>query len=164
MEDKKFKQFLTISTVWVVVVGIISYLISPNYTPLVLIPLIFMFRETLKVEKVEVDKELEKDVESYREAAELLESKLEETIQILDDYEEIFDSQVVNIPCICGDNMFSGILSPNIENEVRCEKCQNLFKISINYDTVLVSEPMIDTTVVTEKIKNVKPLRPENNN
>ena len=65
-----------------------------------------------------------------------------EQTQVLDDYERIFDSQLVHLPCVCGGNTFEGLFSPNSENIVECEKCKNKYRVSVDYNSVLISEPM----------------------
>jgi uncharacterized membrane protein len=65
-----------------------------------------------------------------------------EQSQVIDEYEKIFETQLVHLPCVCGGNTFEGLFSPNVENIVECEKCKNKYRVGINYDTVLISEPI----------------------
>jgi hypothetical protein len=67
---------------------------------------------------------------------------VEEQIIVIKEYEDIFDTQLVELPCVCGGNTFKGLFSPNTENLVECEKCKNRYQVTINYDTVLLSEPL----------------------
>lgn len=70
-----------------------------------------------------------------------------EQAKILEEYEQIFDSQLVELPCVCGGNTFQGLFSPKTENIVECEKCKNKYRVTINYDSVMISEPLnIDQT------------------
>lgn len=62
--------------------------------------------------------------------------------EILDEYERIFDSQLVELPCVCGGNTFQGLFSPKTENIVTCDKCKNNYRVDIHYESVLISEPM----------------------
>lgn len=163
MDNIKSKEFYVASAIWCIIVAIVSYHTLPVLSILSIVPLLFYFFHLAQKEKIDLNPQLKEEVKTYQEACDLLEGKLQETLKMLDDYEEIFDSQLVNIPCVCGDNMFTGILSPNIDNEVRCDKCNNLFSIKINYDTVLISEPMVDTTVVTNQIARVEPIIPIDN-
>lgn len=66
----------------------------------------------------------------------------EELKMVVAEYEEIFDSQVAEIPCNCNDNVFRGIFSPSLDNIVECDKCKNKYKVTMNYDTVLMTEPL----------------------
>lgn len=88
----------------------------------------------------------------YSESSETI-SKLEQTTaeqeeilreqsSIIEEYETIFDSQLVELPCVCGNNIFKGLFSPNVENVVTCDKCKNTYRVEINYDSVLISEPL----------------------
>ncbi len=62
--------------------------------------------------------------------------------EVIAEYENIFDSQMVELPCICGGNTFEGLFSPKLENIVECENCKNKFRITIDYNTTLISEPL----------------------
>ena len=65
-----------------------------------------------------------------------------EQTQVIDEYEKIFDSQLVELPCVCGGNTFQGLFSPKTENVVECEKCKNKYRVTVNYDSVMISEPL----------------------
>jgi len=71
-----------------------------------------------------------------------LDSIIGEQSQVIEEYEKIFDSQLVELPCVCGGNTFQGLFSPKTENVVECEKCHNKYKVNINYDSVMISEPL----------------------
>ena len=83
-----------------------------------------------------------------------LEALKEEQLTVIKDYEQIFDAQLVELPCVCGGNTFKGLFSPNTDNEVQCEKCKNNYRVNINYDTVLIAEPM-DQKAVNDSINNI---------
>ncbi len=70
------------------------------------------------------------------------ESLTNEHLKVIKEYEEIFDAQLVELPCVCGGNTFKGLFSPNTANDVQCEKCKCNYRVTINYDTVLIAEPM----------------------
>lgn len=71
-----------------------------------------------------------------------LDGILGEQTQVIEEYEKIFDSLLVELPCVCGGNTFQGLFSPKTENIVECEKCRNKYKVNINYDAVMISEPL----------------------
>ena len=89
--------------------------------------------------------ELKNTIEEY-------ERVIEEDFKVLSEYEDIFDAQLVELPCICGGNTFKGLFSPKLENLVQCEKCKNQYKVTINYDTILLSEPMDQTDIENKLI------------
>lgn len=69
---------------------------------------------------------------------------IDEQYDTIKEYEAIFDSQVVEIPCGCGENSFVGIFVPNTENICTCEKCKSTYKIFISFDSILTTEPLED--------------------
>lgn len=71
-----------------------------------------------------------------------MEGIVAEQTEILEEYERIFDSQLVELPCVCGGNTFKGLFSPNVENVVTCEKCKNKYRVTVNYESVLITEPL----------------------
>lgn len=76
------------------------------------------------------------------ELIEKMDSIIQEQDVVLANYEQIFDSQLVKLPCICGGNTFEGLFSPNTDNIVECENCKNKYKVTVDYQSVLVSEPL----------------------
>jgi hypothetical protein len=56
--------------------------------------------------------------------------------------EEIINLQTIPIACPCGKNAFSAPVFYNTENAFLCEKCGSRFKVELNYDTVLLTEPV----------------------
>jgi uncharacterized Zn-finger protein len=56
--------------------------------------------------------------------------------------EEIINLQTIPISCPCGKNTFTAPVFYNTENEFLCEKCGSRFKVELNYDTVLLTEPL----------------------
>lgn len=88
-----------------------------------------------------LDKKTEGEIKT-EEMIKDLDSIISEQAQVIDEYEQIFDSQLVELPCVCGGNTFQGLFSPKTENIVECEKCKNKYKVNINYDSVMISEPL----------------------
>lgn len=76
------------------------------------------------------------------ELIEKMDNIIQEQDVVLKNYEDIFDSQLVKLPCLCGGNTFEGLFSPNTENIVECEKCKNKYKVTVDYQSVLISEPL----------------------
>lgn len=68
------------------------------------------------------------------------------------EYEELLDSLLVELPCVCGGNTFQGLFSPREENYVECEHCKNTFKITLKYDSILLSEPLEDFDSIIPEI------------
>lgn len=71
----------------------------------------------------------------------LTETVTEQT-RVIDEYEKIFDAQLVELPCVCGGNTFEGLFSPKLENIVTCQKCNNNYRVDVSYNSVLLSEPL----------------------
>lgn len=83
------------------------------------------------------EKNVDRD-NAFRELSDMV----SEQADVLEEYEKIFDSQLVELPCVCGGNTFKGLFSPNVENIVECEKCKNKYRVTVSYDSVLISEPL----------------------
>ena len=96
----------------------------------------------LLIKKNRPDKESQEIIKSLDLIIGEQSSKLEEQENVIGEYEKIFDSQLVELPCVCGGNTFQGLFSPKTENTVQCEKCKQYYKVDINYNTVLISEPL----------------------
>ena len=56
--------------------------------------------------------------------------------------DEIINLQTIPISCPCGKHTFTAPVFYNTENEFLCEKCGSRFKVELNYDTVLLTEPL----------------------
>lgn len=89
-----------------------------------------------------LDKTLPPDTSDRDVQIDILGATVEQQTEILDEYERIFDSQLVELPCICGGNTFQGLFSPKTENIVTCNKCNNNYRVDIQYEAVLISEPL----------------------
>ena len=75
------------------------------------------------------------------------EAALLETDEVIREYEMIFENQTVELPCVCGGNTFKGLFSANTENYCECEKCKNRYKVTVNFDSVLISEPLENQSI-----------------
>lgn len=82
------------------------------------------------------------ELEEMKKALEASDALSEEMEGVITEYEKIFDSQLVKLPCLCGGNTFEGLFSPNTDNIVECEKCKNKYRVEIDYNSILISEPL----------------------
>ncbi len=64
----------------------------------------------------------------------------QEIVAANEEYEAIFDSQLWEIECNCGENTFIGLFSPYSENICECEKCKNRYRITLNYESILITD------------------------
>lgn len=94
-----------------------------------------MFYWVYKPEKVEPNPSIDNIMAD-------IQAIIDEQEQVIKDYESIFDSQLVELPCVCGGNTFQGLFSPKTDNIVECEKCKNRYRVEISYNSVLISEPL----------------------
>lgn len=67
---------------------------------------------------------------------------MKEQEEVISEYERLLDSVSTQLPCACGGNMFEGIFQPGIDNFVECEKCQSKYKVTVDFTSILMSEPM----------------------
>lgn len=79
------------------------------------------------------------------------EEEIKENYTVIHDYEQIFDAQLVELPCVCGGNTFKGLFSPKLENIVECEKCHSSYRVTISYDSILLSEPMDQKNIANDE-------------
>lgn len=91
--------------------------------------------------------ELENIIE--QEAADIAEQE-----EVIREYERIFDGQLVELPCSCGDNIFKGLFSPSSENICVCDNCGNNYRVTIEYNSVLIAEPA-DNNAIYDKLKKI---------
>jgi hypothetical protein len=92
--------------------------------------------------------------ERQKEQQLLAEAIMEEQESVIIEYERIFDTQLVELPCICGGNTFQGLISPTLENIVECESCKNKYRVEVSYNSVLVSEPLDLNKTFEELVEN----------
>lgn len=64
--------------------------------------------------------------------------------------EELINLQTIPISCPCGKNTFTAPVFLNTENNFLCEKCGSRFKVELNYDTVLLTEPLNITNIFNQ--------------
>lgn len=55
--------------------------------------------------------------------------------------EEIINLQTIPITCPCSKHTFTAPVFYNTDNVFFCEKCGSRFKVELNYDTILLTEP-----------------------
>lgn len=55
---------------------------------------------------------------------------------------EIISMQTVPVACPCGGNTFEAMVLFNEENMFLCDKCGSKFRVEVNYESVLVTEPV----------------------
>ena len=72
---------------------------------------------------------------------------IDELNAIIKEFEIIFDQQTVELPCVCGGNTFKGLFSPTMDNFCECEKCNNKYKVTLDFDTILISEPLENQSI-----------------
>lgn len=126
------QSFLTIfSSLLIIPVGIVTYFILSSKTP----------------EPSEEFNELQRQFDEQQ--AIILEQE-----EVIAEYERIFDSQIVEIPCVCGKNTFKSLFSPNSENIIECDECKSKYKITINHNSTLMSEPL-DERIVIDQLTSV---------
>lgn len=103
--------------------------------------------------KVKTDNEetaetyLKKELTTTEEQLHASWKQIEELEEVLKDYEGIYDAQQWEIPCNCGQNTFVGLFSPYAENICECEKCKSKYKVTLNYESILMSEPLDNDTI-----------------
>lgn len=76
----------------------------------------------------------------------------EKLLGLVDEYEQLCESQLWEIPCVCGENTFVGLFSPQHENVCECDKCKNKYRITLNYESILLAEPL-DNTAMFNSLK-----------
>lgn len=88
-------------------------------------------------------------------------SSMQDTIlhleEILDNYEEQLDSQVVDVECNCGKSLFKGILYPNEDNICKCPHCESTYRVNLKKELALLSQPLYDDAEILEKLETFLP-------
>lgn len=77
---------------------------------------------------------------------------------VIGHYEEMLSSVEVSFPCDCGQNSFEGIFIPNESHYVECDKCKCKYRITLDLNSVLISEPIEDLDInklITQKEKEI---------
>lgn len=153
MTDQNWMKRCIIVAIWMIFIFLFSetkpfgMTFDTVFPILTSLPLLYLSYFFLKAPVVEDETE---EVTQMREDIAIYEKTLDEQFAVIKEYEDIFDSQLVELPCVCGGNTFKGLFSPNLENIVECEKCHNNYKVSITYDTILISEPMDQKNIVSK--------------
>jgi len=80
-------------------------------------------------------------VGEYESVLQKNEETIKEQLVVIDEYEKIFDDQLAEIDCICGESTFQGLISPRKENIFQCEKCGEIYRVDVHYSPTLVSIP-----------------------
>lgn len=70
--------------------------------------------------------------------------------EVLEDYENIFDGQVSEVPCVCGKNVFRGLFVPNVDNIIKCEECDSHYNVQVTLNPILISEPMDNEAAIED--------------
>jgi hypothetical protein len=84
--------------------------------------------------------------------------KMVEMENAIFEYQEILNEITTSFPCNCGENNFEGIFVPNEEHYVECDNCKSKYKISMNINSVQISEAIQDLNIdklIKEKIKTI---------
>lgn len=75
--------------------------------------------------------------------------------ELTENLDTLIDRQQVNIPCPCGKNAIPTVLFLDEEVILECDKCSNKFKVSVDIQTQLVTEP-VNMEVVYNNLKQLK--------
>ena len=84
------------------------------------------------------------------------ENSLVEQLEVISEYEKILDTQFTTIECDCKEGHFDGFFENNVENLVKCDKCGNHYKVTVNYNAVLVSDVRASDEIFDEITKNIE--------
>ncbi len=95
--------------------------------------------DTLEKEHENFRDFVEGEFEKYAKIIEDNDETIKEQEIVIKEYENIFDEQLVELPCVCGSNTFKGLFPQNGANEVECEGCKNKYRVTVNYDSVLIA-------------------------
>lgn len=63
-------------------------------------------------------------------------------VELSSKIDELIQAQTVPVNCPCGKNTITSPIFYNIDNVISCEKCGSKFRVYLNYDTILVTEPL----------------------
>jgi hypothetical protein len=152
-----WKKRIVILAIWGLLLGFFS-MFNPFgmnflsiFIPLLMIPTGLLTYFIINEGEPDIEAEIKLD---YETRILELDDNLSESVNVIREYEKIFDSQTVDIPCNCNKNTFKGLFSPNTENIVECEKCKSKYLITVEFNTTLLSEPL-DEKVVMDQLTNV---------
>lgn len=75
--------------------------------------------------------------------------------EITDDYTQVLEKCVVSVACPCGKEVSDVIIFVNEEAVIKCEKCNNDFRVLCDVKTQLVTEPL-NLEAVYDQLKEKK--------
>jgi hypothetical protein len=55
--------------------------------------------------------------------------------------QDILNLQTVPVTCPCGKNVFETPIFFNFDNTFRCDKCGSKFKVELDYNSILLTDP-----------------------
>jgi hypothetical protein len=86
-------------------------------------------------------------------------NQIQETTDIIqdlaDNLDALIEKQQVNVACPCGKNTIPTVLFLDEEVILECDKCGNKFKVVVDIQTQLVTEP-VNMEVVYNNLKQLK--------
>ena len=85
-----------------------------------------------------------------------MQNAIDEKQEVIESYEIMLDEQVIQLECDCGNPLFKGILLPNQENICVCNSCKETYKILIEYNKILVAQPLNDEQIFNNLTKNIE--------
>lgn len=74
--------------------------------------------------------------------------------ELSQDLDEVLTKQEVNVECPCGKNTIPVIVFPNEDLLLKCDKCNNTFRVTTEIKTQLVTEP-VNMESVFDKLKEL---------
>lgn len=157
----KWKKRSVIIALWVAFIAIFSTATPFGASFLSLFTSLLIFPVSLLSYFILTDNEPDKTSETSEESDEIFALKeviedyekiINTDAEVLREYENLFDAQLVKIPCVCGKNTFEALFIPNTDNLIKCESCSNEYNVTVSYNSTLLSEPL-DESIVTDKLK-----------
>ena len=92
-------------------------------------------------------KRTDERVEALEDLLYNTDSEIKEREEVINHYEQLLDTAIVKIPCVCGKNTFEGIFEPGIETIVECDQCSAKYRVTLKTDTILITEPIEDLNI-----------------
>jgi len=102
------------------------------------------------ITKIQTD-DMESALIESDEAIQKFEGDIVEMDEVIREYERIFDTQSVEMPCPCGGTMFEGLFQPGVDNVVQCPSCKETYNVLVSFDSILKSIPSDDN--ILDKIE-----------
>ena len=85
-----------------------------------------------------------------------MQNTIDEKQEVIDSYELMLDEQLIQLECDCGNPLFKGILLPNQDNICVCNSCKETYRILIEYNKILVAQPLNDEQIFNNLTKNIE--------